>query len=80
MFDVARAIAADGESLGDAQLAEMVARGTLRRTTAELAMLADPEGEPVIANTGSLRVAGRYFKEPNAGSRIEAPTVVWLAD
>lgn len=63
VFDVARAIAADGESLGDAQLAEMVARGTLRRTTAELAMLADPEGEePVIANTGSLRVAGRYFQ------------------
>ena len=41
----------------------MVTQGTLRRSTAELAMLADPEGEePVIANTGSLRVAGRYFQ------------------
>lgn len=63
LFDVARVVVADGGSLDDARLTEMVIRGSLRRSTAELAMLADPEGEePVIANTGALRVAGRYFQ------------------
>ena len=63
LIELARAVLADGGSLDDARLTEMVTSGVLRRGTAELAMLANPEGEePVIANTGALRVAGRYFQ------------------
>ena len=63
LFDLARVVISDGGALDDARLTELVTQGVLRRGTAELAMLADPEGEePVIANTGALRVAGRYFQ------------------
>ena len=54
---------ADGGVLDDAQLASLVSSDLLRRPASELAMIADPEGEePVIANTGALRVAGRFFQ------------------
>ena len=63
LFDLARAVIADHGALNDARLTELVAQGVLSRGTAELAMLTVPEGEePVIANTGALRVAGRYFQ------------------
>ncbi|MGN6251394.1 MAG: DNA (cytosine-5-)-methyltransferase [Marmoricola sp.] len=63
LIDLARTVAAEGGSLDDAHLGHLVARGLLRRPAAELAMIADPEGEePVIANTSALRVAGRFFQ------------------
>ena len=44
-------------------MARWVGQGLISRPVAELAMLADPEGEePVIANTAALRVAGRFFQ------------------
>ena len=64
LFDLARAVDSDGGGLDDARL-DPVGRpeALLSEVTAELAMLVDPEGEePVIANTGALRVAGRYFQ------------------
>lgn len=63
LLDLARAVESDGGVLDDTRLTQLVVRGVLSRGTAELAMLSDPEGEePVIANTGALRVAGRYFQ------------------
>lgn len=63
LFDLARAVESDGGGLDDARLTQLVTRGVLPRGTAELAMLSEPEAEePVIANTGALRVAGRYFQ------------------
>ncbi len=63
LLDLARVVSAEDGVLDDARLSELVADGVVRRGTAELAMLADPEGEePVIANTGALRVAGRFFQ------------------
>jgi DNA (cytosine-5)-methyltransferase 1 len=63
LLDLARAVESDGGGLDDARLTQLVTRGVLPRGTAELAMLSDPEAEePVIANTGALRVAGRYFQ------------------
>jgi DNA (cytosine-5)-methyltransferase 1 len=75
---LAQTLASEGTSLDDAHLAVLVGRGLLRRSAAELAMIADPEGEePVIANTGALRVAGRFFhgterwlKNRNSDGRI----------
>ena len=62
----------------------MVARGMLRRSASELAMIADPEGEePVIANTAALRVAGRFFqgterwlKNRNSDGRIAVSRLI----
>ncbi|WP_219924135.1 DNA cytosine methyltransferase [Nocardioides campestrisoli] len=63
LTELARAVASEGGSLDDDHLENLVARGLLRRAAAELAMIADPEGEePVIANTAALRVAGRFFQ------------------
>ncbi|NPD04508.1 DNA (cytosine-5-)-methyltransferase [Nocardioides sp. zg-1308] len=63
LVELARSVTATDGALDDAHLTELVAQGMLRRGTAELAMLANPEGEePVIASTGALRVAGRYFQ------------------
>ncbi|NYE38021.1 DNA (cytosine-5)-methyltransferase 1 [Nocardioides cavernae] len=63
LTELAGAVAAEGGSLDDDHLENLVARGLLRRAAAELAMIADPEGEePVIANTAALRVAGRFFQ------------------
>ncbi|MFT4085013.1 MAG: DNA (cytosine-5-)-methyltransferase [Nocardioides sp.] len=63
LVDLARTVGAEGGSLDDEHLGQLVARGLLRRPAAELAMIADPEGEePVIANTSALRVAGRFFQ------------------
>jgi DNA (cytosine-5)-methyltransferase 1 len=63
LLGLAQAVIGDDEALSDDRLTALVAEGALRRGTAELAMLANPEGEePVIANTGALRVAGRYFQ------------------
>jgi len=50
-------------SMDDEEMDRLVANGLVSRPVAELAMLADPEGEePVIANTAALRVAGRFFQ------------------
>lgn len=63
LLDLAETIAAEGGSLDDEHLDQLVTRGLLRRAASELAMIADPEGEePVIANTAALRVAGRFFQ------------------
>jgi DNA (cytosine-5)-methyltransferase 1 len=63
IIELARLVSTGGDILDDERLASLVSDGHLRRGTAELAMLVDPEGEePVIANTGALRVAGRYFQ------------------
>ena len=61
--ELAQALTSEGGSLDDARLAELVGRGLMRRSAAELAMIADPEEEePVIANPAALRVAGRFFQ------------------
>jgi len=63
LLELAITVGAEGGSLDDLHLADLVARGLLRRSASELAMIADPEGEePVIANTAALRVAGRFFQ------------------
>ncbi|TQK68529.1 DNA (cytosine-5)-methyltransferase 1 [Nocardioides sp. SLBN-35] len=63
LLELATTVGAEGGSLDDAHLADLVGRGLLRRSASELAMIADPEGEePVIANTAALRVAGRFFQ------------------
>lgn len=63
LLDLARAVQSCDEELDDDRLAELVTRGLIGKGTAELAMLTRPDGEePVIASTGALRVAGRYFQ------------------
>lgn len=63
LLDLAVTVGAEGGSLDDDHLEQMVNRRLLRRSALELAMIADPEGEePVIANTSALRVAGRFFQ------------------
>lgn len=63
LLDLAVTVGAEGGSLDDDHLEQMVNRRLLRRSALELAMIADPEGEePVIANTAALRVAGRFFQ------------------
>lgn len=60
---LAEASVARADALDDDHLADLVAQGILSRPTAELAMIAVPGGEePVIANTATLRVAGRFFQ------------------
>lgn len=49
--------------LHDDLLNECVVQGLVRRTSVELAMIVDSEGEePVIPTAGALRVAGRFYQ------------------
>nr|WP_281364619.1 DNA cytosine methyltransferase [Nocardioides marinus] len=84
MLDLAATMVDHGYSLTDDQLAAQVTDGLVRRSAAELAMIADPEGEePVIANTPALRVAGRFFqgterwlKNRNSDGRIAVSRLI----
>lgn len=84
LSELARTLQNEGGSLDDEHLADMVARGMLRRSASELAMIVDPEGEePVIANTAALRVAGRFFqgterwlKNRNSDGRIAVSRLI----
>lgn len=84
LSELARTLQDEGGSLDDEHLADMVARGMLRRSASELAMIVDPEGEePVIANTAALRVAGRFFqgterwlKNRNSDGRIAVSRLI----
>lgn len=63
LLNLAREVIVSGSELHDDQLTELCARGLLRRIVADIAMIAESEGEePVIATAGALRVAGRYFQ------------------
>lgn len=58
-------VRSDLEYVSDEELASLVARGLVRRTSAELAMIAFSEGEePVVATAGALRVAARFSANP----------------
>ena len=63
---LAQAIAAgESENVSDVELAALVSQGLVRRTSAELAMIAFSEGEePVVATAGALRVAARFSANP----------------
>jgi DNA (cytosine-5)-methyltransferase 1 len=84
LSELARTLQDEGGSLDDEHLTDMVARGMLRRSASELAMIVDPEGEePVIANTAALRVAGRFFqgterwlKNRNSDGRIAVSRLI----
>lgn len=84
LIELAHTITAEGGSLDDEHLAQLVSRGLLTRSASELAMIADPEGEePVIANTAALRVAGRFFlgterwlKNKNSDGRIATARLI----
>jgi DNA (cytosine-5)-methyltransferase 1 len=84
LLELAGSIVGDGGSLDDDQLAAQVGGGLMKRSTSELAMIADPEGEePVIANTPALRVAGRFFqgterwlKNRNSDGRIAVSRLI----
>lgn len=84
LLELAEAVIGGGGSLDDECLGQLVGRGLLRRSAAELAMLADAEGEePIIANTAALRVAGRFFqgserwlKNRNSDGRIAVGRLV----
>lgn len=84
LIDLAQTVGDEGGALDDEHLAQLVARGLLRRSAMELAMIADPQGEePVIANTAALRVAGRFFqgterwlKNRNSDGRIAVSRLI----
>ncbi len=56
-------VTATQSEIHDNDLESLLDAGLVSRPIAELAMVADPEGEePVIATAGALRVAGRYIE------------------
>jgi len=84
LLEAADSIGDGNDAFDDDHLAQLVARGLIRRAASELAMIADPEGEePVIANTAALRVAGRFFmgterwlKNRNSDGRIAVARLI----
>jgi DNA (cytosine-5)-methyltransferase 1 len=64
VLDLARAISnPEDEELSDEKLGELVSKGYIRRTSADLAMMVSSENEePVVVTAGALRVAARVHK------------------
>lgn len=63
LVGLAESVVDGSADLHDDDLAVLVASGRVSRVSAELAMLVESEGEePVLATTGALRVAGRFFQ------------------